>query len=304
MDNSDNRVQTYYPPGLIGQYGQGQPNGKPYLRRHRSQLVCYQCGVVGHLRYECHLLPTSAYQPRNQFNSRGQEVNRQLRTYPEQSAQTELQSGPANRQGNTNMVNPQSQQASGFPRNVPESSVQRNSGQAQYQNLFTLNGMVIEVVCQKVNLSLSAIPAGGDLEILTEGSKAANKREVIAREFVRELISGNEPMESKMSGTEQEVMAGEKARLRSQLTESSSAREKEPPAQKQRRETDQDSMQGSSQRRISRKKNIHRPIRLMAGRPGFDFVAGFRDTQVTGLTSGQFFDLSPEGKRQFVRLIV
>ncbi|RPA93222.1 hypothetical protein L873DRAFT_1855193 [Choiromyces venosus 120613-1] len=42
----------------------------------------------------------------------------------------------------------------------------------------------------------------------------------------------------------------------------------------------------------------------MAEHPGFDFVAGFRDAPVTGLSWGQFFDLSPEGKRQFVRLMV
>ena len=34
-------------------------NRMSYQRRDRSQLVCYQCGIVGHLRYECHLLPQS-----------------------------------------------------------------------------------------------------------------------------------------------------------------------------------------------------------------------------------------------------
>ena len=42
----------------------------------------------------------------------------------------------------------------------------------------------------------------------------------------------------------------------------------------------------------------------MAGRPRFDILPGLRDTQVTGLTWGQFFDLSPECKRQFVKLMV
>jgi len=42
----------------------------------------------------------------------------------------------------------------------------------------------------------------------------------------------------------------------------------------------------------------------MAGRPGFDLVSGFHDTKVTRLTWAQFFNLSPEGKPQFVKLIV
>ena len=32
-------------------------NRIPYQWRDRSQLECYQCGIVGHLRSECHLLP-------------------------------------------------------------------------------------------------------------------------------------------------------------------------------------------------------------------------------------------------------
>ncbi|RPA91941.1 hypothetical protein L873DRAFT_1865794 [Choiromyces venosus 120613-1] len=50
------------------------------------------------------------------------------------------------------------------------------------------------------------------------------------------------------------------------------------------------------------KQVTHKPICLLAEHPGFNFVAGFRDAPVTGLSWGQFFDLSPEGKRQFVQL--
>jgi len=40
-----------------------------------------------------------------------------------------------------------------------------------------------------------------------------------------------------------------------------------------------------------------KPIRMMAGREKFDFVGAFRDSPVTGLNWGSFFDLAPSVKR-------
>ena len=60
----------------IPQQGVGPPSFSSTLprqtalqnrQRGRSQLVCYQCGVVGNVRYECHMLP----RPSNAYNNSG-----------------------------------------------------------------------------------------------------------------------------------------------------------------------------------------------------------------------------------------
>ncbi|RPA90286.1 hypothetical protein L873DRAFT_1848887 [Choiromyces venosus 120613-1] len=103
----------------------------------------------------------------------------------------------------------------------------------------------------------------------------------------------------------QEAMAGEKARLRSQVQDSSGSAEAGPPSRKQWwGSVHPDEVNKGQTKGQQWKQVIHKLIRLMAEHPGFNFVAGFRDAPVTGLSWGQFFDLSPEGKRQFVRLMV
>jgi len=43
---------------------------------------------------------------------------------------------------------------------------------------------------------------------------------------------------------------------------------------------------------------------MMAGREGLDFVGAFRDSPVTGLNWGSFFDLAPSVKRDICYQLV
>ena len=80
-------------------------------------------------------------------------------------------------------------------------------------------------------------------------------------------------------------MAGEKARLRSELTASSESQEGQLPRRRLQSQGGlNETTQPREQKRLPTKGSAHMPIRLMAGRPRFDFVSGFHDTQVTGLT--------------------
>ncbi|RPA97228.1 hypothetical protein L873DRAFT_1920253 [Choiromyces venosus 120613-1] len=284
------------------------------MRRDRSQLVCYQCGVVGHLRYEYHLLTT----PPNPYMHQGNRYDIVTPTGPP---------GPEGPQvrfhrreepyGNMNSqdtggkrideVNGEKEQEYAPPgeTNIAKASpITRGHSSA-------LTGMVVEVVSEREEGRQS-----GKREDEIQRSLSANWNQGIiiqdmtdlkvepAEEFVRELTGSERAYGNRLSHEEPEVMAGERARLRSQLTESSGSQEPGPPRQRARTSLDPVVDQERMQKRLSRRKEVHRPIRLMAGQTGFDFVAGFRDTQVTGLTWGQFIDLSPEGKHQFVRLMV
>jgi len=103
----------------------------------------------------------------------------------------------------------------------------------------------------------------------------------------------------------QEVMAGEKSRLRSELTKSSGSHEGEPPRHRLRSQGGpNDTTQPREQKWLPTKPSARKAIQLLAGRPRFALVSGFHDTQVTCLTWGQFFDLSPEGKHQLVKHLV
>lgn len=109
------------------------------------------------------------------------------------------------------------------------------------------------------------------------------------------------------SGKSPEAMAGERARVRSQVEESSGSADKGPPKRRTRVPFEQTSKPEDTniQRRTVRRSRLtHHPIRLMVDQRAFDYIGGFRDTPVRGLTWGQFFDLSPESKRQFVKLMV
>ncbi|KAG0132150.1 hypothetical protein HOY82DRAFT_606765 [Tuber indicum] len=124
-------------------------------------------------------------------------------------------------------------------------------------------------------------------------------------DFVKELTEQNDRFTPRWQQGESESMAGERARLRSEVQHSAGSTEEGRPHQRPRLSVEPEVTEtGRVQKKLPRRRPGHQPIRLMAGRPGFDFVASFRDAEVSGLTWGQFFDLSPEGKRQFVRLMV
>ncbi|RPA90797.1 hypothetical protein L873DRAFT_1795281 [Choiromyces venosus 120613-1] len=132
-----------------------------------------------------------------------------------------------------------------------------------------LMGMVVEVVSEREEGRQS----GKMIQDMTDWKVEP------AEEFVRELTGRERAYGNRLGHEEPEVMAGERAQLRSQFTESSGSQEPGLPRQQARTSLDPVVDQERMQKR-------------------------FWDTQVTGLTWGQFFDLSPEGKRQFVRLIV
>ncbi|RPA90716.1 hypothetical protein L873DRAFT_1795324 [Choiromyces venosus 120613-1] len=94
-------------------------------------------------------------------------------------------------------------------------------------------------------------------------------------------------------------MAGERAQLRNELLESSSLNAKHP-----RQRARNSSQALGVQKRLPKRQSTHRPISVIAGRPRFVFVSSFQDAKVAGLTWGQFFDLSLEGKHQLVCLMV
>jgi len=245
----DGNRRSFGQPHEFSQYA---PEDRiPYQRRDRSQLVCYQCGIVGHLRYECHLLRPTGQAQGPQQNSTS---NQYLRSsYSQQEGERD-----------------RAKRGEGQERPTWGTRLPANAGSRDIHQSSAVNGMVVELI----------------------------------HPFVRNVQDSDTSHDS-VGETSPEVMAGERARLRSELTESSGSQERQPPRQRQRSlEAHDEFTQIREQKRLPVRRTGHKPIRLMAGHPGFDFVSGFRDAQVTGLTWGQFFDLSPEGKRQFVKLMV
>lgn len=258
-------------PGF-GPYQSGNRTQTTYPRRDRSQLVCYQCGIVGHLRYECHLLPR--HEP-------GQDLPRREETNPYSAVQY--------RQAEDRQ-NIGKEETAGRQERLPCGARISTKGDSGVHHSSAVNGMVVEVVHQPTS------------NVTESDSDTSHKGNSMTELLTIKDSSNVAPPNGRFLT---EVMAGERARLRSELTESSESQKEQPPTRRLRSQVEQENTnQHREQKRLPARRSGHQPIRLMAGRPGFDFVSGFRDTEVTGLTWGQFFDLSPEGKRQFVKLMV
>lgn len=171
-----------------------------------------------------------------------------------------------------------------------------------------VNGMVVELIHPIIGHPNDSDRSENSTVYVSGNDESRNEKRSQQRcEWVTELTSKeSSPVAvGDRRVLSPEVMAGEKPRLQGKLTESSGSQEGQPPRQRlQSQRGLNDTTQPREQKRLPTKRAGHKPFRLMTGRPQFDFVSGFRDTQVTGLTRGQFFDLSPEGKRQFVKLMV
>ena len=96
------------------------------------------------------------------------------------------------------------------------------------------------------------------------------------------------------------VMAGERARRFSDLPPEFDG--ETGPASRRQRTTygaDEEAEEATTGKRKTKTpfpRAPRKPIRLMAGREKFDFVGAFRDSPVTGLNWGSFFDLAPSVK--------
>ncbi|RPA92244.1 hypothetical protein L873DRAFT_1847811 [Choiromyces venosus 120613-1] len=287
-----------YEPGY-----HGNSNYPRYQRRDRSQSVCYQCGVVGHLRYECHLSnqrqPDLYLRPTNSQQQPPGATGNQTRDRQEDIARREQYRSAREDIRERHGWGTQ-ERTCGEPDKVQQSSA--------------VNGMVVEVIREYLDGRTKQINIRGNDRFAEIESSWESRNEELEevrldeKEFVKELTNRDKSQDAQIDQrlAESDVMAGEKARLRSKLTESSASAEGQPPRQRLRTtlaEQDKNNKQ-PRQKKLPTRQSGHRPIRLMAGRQGFDFISGFRDTEVTGLTWGQFFDLSPEGKHQFVKLMV
>jgi len=245
---------------------------RTYPRYDRSQVTCFNCGGVGHWRTECPHLgypnsDTTNSQFRNEFppNLPQGTVNSQLRS--EQPPTIPIP-GINRREG-------------GIP-----NSAQDHGGQQR------IVGTVASIEIKKLSSALT----GMSVNTLGEGNT-----DTLKEEFVEEIVPG---MPSSYTDTKYvgEAMGGERARRHSEVQETSGTPVE--PLSQRRRFNYQQPGQDSPQRMVAKQKGKRPPIRLMVDQNRFDFVAGFRDTLVTGLSWGQFFDLAPEAKRQFVRLMV
>ncbi|RPA88768.1 hypothetical protein L873DRAFT_1849610 [Choiromyces venosus 120613-1] len=156
-------------------------------------------------------------------------------------------------------------------RHVWGMEVRTNCDPDNVQQSSAVNGIVVEVICESGNHCKHTDTKGNDWFVEIESSTSESgdgKTEVDENNFVKELTSkGNSRSSGNGRGLgEPEVMAGEKGNANKQ----------------------------PEQKKLPARQSGHRPIRLMAGCQSFDFVSGFWDTEVTGLTWRQFFDLSPE----------
>ncbi|KAG0124389.1 hypothetical protein HOY82DRAFT_617744 [Tuber indicum] len=103
------------------------------------------------------------------------------------------------------------------------------------------------------------------------------------------------------------VMAGERARRFSELPPEFEGEEGRAVQRRRTEDNDDDVIgitPGKGKIRTSASKTPRKPIRMMVGREGFDFVGAFRDAPVTGLNWGSFFDLAPTVKRDICHLLV
>jgi len=104
------------------------------------------------------------------------------------------------------------------------------------------------------------------------------------------------------------VMAGERARRFSDLPPEFDS--ETGPASRRQRTTygaDKEAEEATTGKRKTKApfpRAPCKPIRLMAGREKFDFVGAFRDSPVTDLNWGSFFDLAPSVKRDICRQLV
>jgi len=138
-------------------------------------------------------------------------------------------------------------------------------------------------------------------------------REVSAAEIDEKLMKFVEKIEEKedeegeddsdFSDTDAPVMAGERARLYSELGPEFEG-EEGPASQRQRTGSVEEVNPDNRPMKQPVSKAKRKPIRMMAGREKFDFVGAFRDAPVLGLNWGSFFDLAPAVKKDICRLLV
>ncbi|RPA88660.1 hypothetical protein L873DRAFT_1849642 [Choiromyces venosus 120613-1] len=224
--------------------------------------------MVGHVHYECYLLNqgkhTTAY-PRTTYLRQQTTgvINEQMRDRQEDTGRRQ-QFGEPQRFQSANRENVRE-------RHVWGTEVHTNCDHDNVQQSSAVNGIVVEVICESGNHCKHTDTKGNDWFVEIESSTSESgdgKTEVDENNFVKELTSkGNSRSSGNGRGLgEPEVMAGEKGNANKQ----------------------------PEQKKLPARQSGHRPIRLMAGCQSFDFVYGFWDTEVTGLTWRQFFDLSPE----------
>jgi len=269
-----------------------QPATYPNRLRDRSQLVCYQCGIVGHLRYECHLLP----RPANMFGARfsGQPGgNMQQGSFPENSQNVQAVARPNYPMDNHPPVP---------PARVPPQHQSAQMGNGRFATSAAGSRAPPEARAVEPERLSSALD-GMVVEVEPNGETSA--KAIRSSRYVEMLDYSD--MEEETTDNSPEVMAGERARLRSQVEGSSSSAEKGPAKRRQRVSFEETAKQQEADQQwkaVRKSRLTHHPIRLMVDKPAFDYISGFRDAPVMGLTWGQFFDLSPESKRQFVKLMV
>ncbi|PUU78689.1 hypothetical protein B9Z19DRAFT_1193101 [Tuber borchii] len=290
----DNNLRQHFgPPG----FNSGIPRQPAFQnwQRDRSQLVCYQCGIVGHVRYECHLLPRRS----DTYNAG--------RVYTGQSFGN-IQQGNFQGNGQNGQAVPVLDQPSDNGFAVPPPPMpQRQTAQMTTRRFpppIGGNRVSGEVAAVEPGKYSSAIE-GMVVEVEPVPSAAEGATSISSSKYVKVLDYSNR--ENRVSEKSPEAMVGERARTRSQVEGSSSSSDKGPPKQRQKVTfEDMGKHQASyTQKKTLRKSRLgHHPIRLMVDKPAFDYVSSFRDVPVLGLTWGQFFDLSPESKRQFVKLMV
>lgn len=138
---------------------------------------------------------------------------------------------------------------------------------------------------------------------------------VVVQVVQDDLAAFVQEVESEPEG-HKEAMAGERVRTRSQLTSSGSAGER-PPSHRQKgldgelvREEGA-TVPGRVYAPLKKQKKRgkgrvfeHKPIRLMRGRPTYDFVDAFRKAPVTDLTWGSLMDIAPVIRRDVAHQLV
>lgn len=283
-----------YAPPVPGRqlFGQGFQGGyAPRAPRDRSTITCFGCGQLGHYRSECPLNPMAGGMQHfpgaqgstfpNQESNQGQRAPGQFQGQPPHGPRPGYysQGGPGIARGGQEFPLPSGDRIQEIHPDGPGGGQRASMAAAVDVASSALDGVVVHVADDNI-----------------EG-------------FVQELE--NEPE------GQQEAMAGERVRTRSQLTSSGSAGEG-PSRHRQKgldgepvRDTAEPAVPGrvyapmKKQRKKGRVRVYeHKPIRLMRGRPAYDFIDAFRGAPVTDLTWGSLMDIAPVIRRDIAHQLV
>jgi len=241
------------------------PNGGPYYPG-RNSVVCYNCGEEGDVRPHC----------------------------PKMRSQ-----GPSSMSAGQDVVRPDIRCSDDILPPLPPAPSVRGSGQ---------NVSVMEIAMKSSALEGVKV---------REVTATTTEETVDVRQFVNhvEEVDRGDHLES--DGTDElfeddddvvPVMAGERARRFSELPPEFDC---EPRPARQRRRTtytaeDEEGEEETPGRPKAKAKPTapRKPIWMMAGREKFDFVGAFRDSPITGLNWGSFFDLAPSVKQDICYQLV